>query len=53
MYTIYNEDGSKRTQWNSKSSAVCAARSLKKTGERGLYVVNELNCEIVWNDLGQ
>lgn len=49
-YTVYNEDGTKRTEWNSKSSAIAAARSLKKSGIRGLYVVNEKNAEIVWND---
>lgn len=48
MFTIYNADGTKRTEWASKSSAVCAARSLKKQGE-AVYVVNERNAEIVWS----
>lgn len=50
-YAVYNEDGTKRTEWSTKSNAVAAARSLKKSGVRGLYVVNEKNAEIVWSDV--
>lgn len=49
-YTVYHADGTKRNEWATKANAVAAARTLKKSGERGLYVVSEKNCEIVWND---
>lgn len=51
MFTVYNGDGTKRNEWVSKSSAVLAARALKKSGVSGLYVVNEKNAEIVWHDI--
>ena len=45
MYGVYNPDGTKRTEWPRKSSAVAAA---KEIGIVGLYVVNERNAEIVY-----
>lgn len=44
-YTVYSADGTVRTQWASKSSALAAARALKIPGS---YVVNERNAEIIW-----
>lgn len=47
--TIYNADGSKRSEWHSKTAAIYAARALKRSGLIGHYVVNESNAEIIWN----
>lgn len=45
MFTVYNPDGTKRTEWPAKSSAIAAAKSL---GIHGSYVVNEKNAEIIY-----
>ena len=47
MYTVYNMDGTKRTEWTTKANAISAARALKKQGI-ATYAVNEKNAEIIW-----